>query len=189
MAYLQSVPDMNPKFIVLVTDGLPNCPASGGSSGDDTAGAVAAIAASAAANIPVFVVGVATAGVMSGMIDADMVLTMMANAGGRPRMGTPAYYSVSNAADLSAALTALVTEAASCTFQVGPPPTNDGTTSTSHIDVFGDGTKIPRDTTHTEGWDYTDASMNSIQIYGQTCAAVMNATIQSVTVTFRCLFG
>jgi hypothetical protein len=189
MAYLQSVQDMNPKYIVLVTDGLPNCPMTGSTSNDDTAGAVAAVTASAAAGIPVFVVGVATAGVTSGMIDADMVLNMLANAGGRPRQGTPAYYSVSNAADLASALTALVTQAASCTFQVGPTPTNDGTTSLGFINVFGDGVEIPKDTTHMNGWDYTDASMNAIQIYGPICNQIMTAAIQSVTVTFRCLFG
>ncbi len=189
-AYLMSVQEPNPKYIVLVTDGFPNCPASGNTGDDDTAGAVAAVTASAAAGMPVFVVGVATAGVTSTTgVDADQVLSMMSTAGGRPRQGTPNYYSVSNAADLVSALTALVSQAASCTFQVGPPPTSDGTTSTGFIDVFGDGTKIPRDTTHTNGWDYADPSMNSIQIFGATCDQVMAATIKSVTVTFRCIFG
>jgi hypothetical protein len=189
-AYLSGVQDDNPKYIVLVTDGLPNCPASGNSSNDDTAGAVAAITASAAAGIPVFVVGVATAGVVSNGVDADQVLTMMSTAGGRPRMGTPNYYSASSAAELASALTMLVGMTNSCVFQIGPAPTTDGTTSTSYIDVFGDGTKIPRDTTRTNGWDYVDGSgQNSIQIYGSTCDQVIAGTIQNLVVTFRCVQG
>ena len=35
--------DQNPKFIVLATDGLPNCPASGNMNNDDSTGAVAAV--------------------------------------------------------------------------------------------------------------------------------------------------
>jgi hypothetical protein len=189
-AYLNALPSDNPKYIVLVTDGLPNCPASGNSSNDDTAGAVAAVAASAASGVPVFVVGVATAGVVSNGVDADVTLNMMAAAGGRPRTGTPQYYSVSNRADLVSALTMLVGMANTCVFQIGPPPTSDGTTSTSYIDVFGDGTKIPRDTSHANGWDYVDGSnQNSIQIYGATCDAVTAGTIMNVIVTYRCVQG
>jgi hypothetical protein len=190
-AYLNTVQSDNPKYIVLVTDGLPNCPASGGSSGDDTAGAVAAITAAAGGGIPVFVVGVATAGVTNSMgVNADQVLSMMSAAGGRPRAGTPNYYSASSAAELASALTMLVGMTNSCVFQVGPAPTTDGTTSTGYIDVFGDGTKIPRDTTRTNGWDYVDGSMmNSIQIYGSTCDQVIAGTIQNLVVTFRCVQG
>ena len=189
-AYLNGLPSDNPKYIVLVTDGLPNCPASGNTGNDDTAGAVAAVTASAASGIPVFVVGVATAGVVSNGVDADVTLNMMAVAGGRPRAGTPQYYSVSNQADLAAALTMLVGMANTCVFQIGPPPTADGTTSTSYIDVFGDGTKIPRDTSRMNGWDYVDGSnQNSIQIYGATCDQVTAGTITNVIVTFRCVMG
>jgi hypothetical protein len=181
---------MNPKYILLATDGLPNCGASGSAMTDDSAGAVTAVMNAATAGYKTFVVGIATAGVVTNMVDADMTLSNMANAGGLARTGmTPTYYPVSTTAELADAVRTLIATTNNCTFQVGPPPTSDGTTSTSHIDVFGDGTKIPRDTTHTEGWDYTDASMNSIQIYGATCMQVMNATIQNVTVTFRCLFG
>jgi hypothetical protein len=189
-AYLNTVQSDNPKYIVLATDGLPNCPASGSTSNDDTAGAVAAVMAAAAGGIPVFVVGIATAGVVTNGVDADQTLSMMAVAGGRPRAGSPSYYSVSSGAELASALTMLVGMANTCTFQIGPAPTTDGTTSTSYIDVFGDGTKIPRDTTHTNGWDYVDGSnQNSIQIYGGICDQVTAGTISNLVVTFRCVQG
>jgi hypothetical protein len=187
ITYMNTVTDMNPKFILLATDGLPNCPASG--NGDDSAGSVTAVTAAATAGYKTFVVGIATAGTVTGGVDADMTLSNMANAGGLARASTPTYYPVTTTADLAAAIRTLVATANSCTFQVGPPPTNDGTTSLGFINVFGDDVEIPKDTTHTNGWDYTDASMSSIQIYGPTCTQVMAATIQNVTVTFRCIFG
>jgi hypothetical protein len=190
VTYMNSVMSMNPKYILLATDGLPNCAASGmGTGGDDSPGAVAAVTAAATAGYKTFVVGIATAGVVTNMVDADMTLSMMANAGGLPRAGSPTYYPVTTTADLAAAIRMLVSTANNCTFQVGPTPTSDGTTNLGFINVFGDGTEIPRDTTHVNGWDYTDASMNSIQIYGPICTQVMAATIQNVTVTFRCIFG
>ena len=183
-AYLNGLQDDNPKYIVLATDGLPNCPMSGNTGNDDTAGAVAAVQAAATSGVPVFVVGIATGGTT-----ADATLSMMATAGGRPRAGSPSYYSVSSGAELQSVLTMLVGMASTCTFQVGPPPTTDGTTSTGFIDVFGDGTKIPRDTTHANGWDYVDATMNAIQVYGPTCTAIENGSIQRVVVTFKCIQG
>ena len=47
VTYMNTLTDMNPKFILLATDGLPNCPASG--NGDDSAGSVTAVTAAATA--------------------------------------------------------------------------------------------------------------------------------------------
>ena len=184
-AYLGGLNDMAPKYIVLATDGLPNCAATGDQTLDDSGPAVAAVAAAHAAHIPVFVIGVSTAGLGS----VDTTLAMMANAGGLPRSGSPTYYPVSSADELSAALNTLVGVVASCNFALGAAPNNN--TSTDYIDIFGDGTKIPRDTgtPPTNGWDYTDASHTAVQIYGPTCTEIMSGRITNVTVTFRCIVG
>jgi hypothetical protein len=185
--YLQGLTDKGPKFILLATDGLPTCPASGAGgtmgavSADDSAGAPTAIAAAKAAGFPTFVVGIATGG------SADGTLSAMANAGGLARQGTPSYYPVSSAADLSAAIRTLIGVAATCTFQIGPNPTDDGTTSLDKIDVIGDGQPIDRDMTHTDGYDYLDATHQSIQVYGPRCDKIMSGEIHEVSVTFRCL--
>ena len=181
---MKTVNTANPKFILLATDGLPNCPATGASDGPDDQGAIDAVTAANAAGYKTFVVGIATGG------SGDATLSAMATAGGLARAGSPTYYPVSTAADLAAAVRTLVTVAASCTFQVGPPPTNDGTTSTGYINVFGDGTEILRDTSRANGYDYVDGSqMNSIQIYGPLCDQIMAGTLQDVTVTFICIQG
>ena len=53
--------------------------------------------------------------------------------------------------------------------------------------MFGDETEITRDTTHTNGYDYTDSTMTSIEVHGPLCAQIMSGAIKSVIVTFRCL--
>jgi hypothetical protein len=182
-AYLAALTDGNPRFIVLATDGLPSCiPGSGGPGVDDSAGAVAAVEAAFAMGIPTFVVGIAT----TGMGAADTTLGNMANAGGLPRAGTPSYYPVSSAAELESVLTTAVTTLNSCTFQIGPLPTSDGTTSLATIGVFVDGVPVPRDTSHTSGYDYADATMGWITIYGPSCAAIVAGTVTDVTITFYC---
>jgi hypothetical protein len=171
----------------LATDGLPNCPTSGSTSNDDTAGAVAAVSAAAGNGIKVFVVGIATAGVVSNGVNADQTLSMMANAGGLPRAGSPSYYPVSSGAELEAALRGLVGAIGSCDFTLGPPPGDN--TSHDYIDVFGDGKPISPDVNHVNGWDYTDASHNAIHVYGATCDAIRAGTVQNVTVTYQCGIG
>jgi hypothetical protein len=181
--YMQSLTDNGKKFILLATDGEPNCPAAGGSTADDSTGAMTAVGDAKTAGFPTFVVGIAT----SGMGTADTTLNNLASAGGLPRSGTPSYYSVNNADDLAAAIRTLIGVAASCTFQIGPPPSSDGTTDLGMINVFGDGTEIMRDTSHTNGYDYTDSTMMSIQVYGPLCDQIMSGAIHDVAVTFICI--
>jgi hypothetical protein len=188
--YLASLTDNNPRYLLLATDGLPNCPP--GCSGNNctttpnkSENAAAAQAVTDAANMgfKTFVVGIAT----SGDATANATLSTMATNGGVPRAATPPYYPVSSTNDLVTALQAIVGVAATCKFDLGAPP--NGSTSTSFIDVFGDGVKIPQDPTHASGWDYTDASKTAIQVYGPTCDAIVAGTIKDVTVTFRCIVG
>jgi len=179
--YMQTLTDMNPKYILLATDGAPTCNGTTGPGTDGAAMAVQAVQTAATANYKTFVVGIATGGG-----DADQTLSTMANAGGLPRAGTPSYYPVASTADLASAIRTLIGVAATCTFQVGPTPTDDGTTDLGLINVFGDGAPIKRDDTHTDGYDYTDSTMQKVQVYGPTCEKIMKGTIRDVTVTFIC---
>jgi hypothetical protein len=186
--YMQSLTDNGKKYILLATDGQPNCGVSGmggvgGTMTDDSVGATTAVADAKTAGVPTFVVGIAT----TGMGTADTTLSNMADAGGLARMTMPKYYPVTSADDLAAAIRTLIGVAASCTFQIGPPPTSDGTTDLGMINVFGDGNEIARDMTHTNGYDYTDASKMSIQVYGPLCDQIMSGAIQDVSVTFICI--
>jgi hypothetical protein len=174
--YLAGLGDPNPKYILLATDGLPNCAPGQNSANDDTAGAVAAVTAAKNMGIGVFVVGISTNGT-----DADGTLNMLAQAGGYPLPGTPSYYSVASTAELVSALSMIATQIASgCTFPLGKvPPAPD------NIGIYADGNKLPRDTNHTNGWDY-NAGMTSVTIYGPTCDALMAGTIKMVQAFLGC---
>jgi hypothetical protein len=179
VTYLTGLTDPNPKFILMATDGQPNCPASGNSSNDDTPGAIAAVTAAATAGFPTFVVGIsAPAGA------ANDALNGMADAGGYPRAADPRYYPVTSAAEFVAVLRTLVGVATTCTFSIPPPPTNDGTTSREDISVGSNTGPIPQDANN--GWTYSDTTHTSITLHGSSCAAVENGTITNVTIIFNC---
>ena len=50
--YLNTVQAQNPKFILMATDGQPNCAASGSNTADDTPGSVAAVTAAHGGRLP-----------------------------------------------------------------------------------------------------------------------------------------
>ena len=185
VTYLKTLTDTNPKFILLATDGLPNCmPGATGMTGqtaDDSAGAEQAVADALTAGFPTFVVGI-------GNTMGDATLNQMAINGGRPQMGAAtSFYQVADTASLVTALQTIVTSVASCTFALGTPP--NSMTSNNAIDVFGDGTLIPPDTTNMNGWNYVGTNNSQIQIYGPTCDAIMAGTVQTVSITYRCVIN
>jgi hypothetical protein len=181
-AYVRGLNDQNPRFILLATDGLPNCaPGASDTAADDSAGAVMAVANAASMGVPTFVVGVAT----SGMGTADTTLSNMATAGGYPRAGSPAYYNVGSTAEFVSVLQTLVGVAGSCTFTVPTAPSSD--TDAAHIGVIVDGKELTKDTSHANGWDYTSTGMTAVQVYGPTCDAIMNGSAKKVEIVFKCI--
>jgi hypothetical protein len=175
-AYLQTVADPNPKFILLATDGLPNCAPGMAADADDTMGAVQAVTDAAAAGFPVFVVGVGD------VAAAQATLDMMAVAGGRPQPGTPKYYPVSSTADLVAVLTKIGGQITTCSFGLGkapPDPTNIG------VYANPGQVKIMKDPNHANGWDY-GAGMKSIELFGAACDDVKSKKTTDVQAIFGC---
>ena len=131
--------------------------------------------------LPTFVVGIATGGGM-----ADATLSSMAVAGGYPRPGgSPSYYSVTSTQEFVSVLQTLVGVAGSCILPV-PEPTGD--TDRAHIGVKVNGTEIPQDPNHVNGWDYTSAGMTAVEVYGPQCAGIMNGTAQ-VQIVFKCIIN
>jgi hypothetical protein len=182
VTYLNTVQTQNPKFILLATDGQPNCAASGSNTADDTPGSVTAVTNAMTAGFPTFVVGIsAPAGA------ANDALNMMAVAGGYPRAGSPQYYPVTSAAEFAAVLQTLVTIAGTCVFPVPEAPNGD--TDRNHIGVIVNGNELPKDTTHMNGWDYTSDAHTAVQVYGPTCTAIENNQVDSVQVVFKCIIN
>jgi hypothetical protein len=178
VAYLKATPSMNPRYLVLATDGQPNCGASsggrGGTGNNDDAAAIKAVADAQAAGLKTFVIGVATGA------DAEQVLEKMAVAGGEPRPTAPSYYRVSDRADLVAALGAITGLVTDCVFRLGQPPP-----SPMDVAVSVGSTRVSRDPSHTNGWDY-GAANTTIQFYGPACEQVKNALGQNVQIIFGC---
>jgi hypothetical protein len=172
-AFMTGNQSPNSKYLVVATDGLPNC--AGGRRDGDAAGAVAAIAAAAKAGIPSFIVGIATAG-----SDAHDTLNEMAVQGGRPRNDATKYYPVANRDELVTALGLITGQIASCTFPLSPlPPDPD------NVRVNVDGAKVNRDTTQAGGWDY-GPNNGSVVLYGPNCEALKSGAAKNVQILYGC---
>jgi hypothetical protein len=178
-AYLATLTDPNQKFILLATDGQPNCAAGGGGGGggaNDDAAAIMSVATVATMGFPTFVIGVATGG-----STADTTLSAMAVNGGFPTSGTPRYYSVTTTADLVTALGTISTiTSGMCTYPLGTPSAEADVTKTS---VTVDGVQIPQDDPN--GWHF-DPGMTSITFTGSKCTDLMVGTARRVQVLYGC---
>jgi hypothetical protein len=175
VAYLAAHPSANPRYLVVATDGQPNCRAGGGRSGaTDEAGAVMAVAGALQAGLKTFVIGVATGP------GAETVLSDMARAGGAPRASTPPYYPVASRADLLGALGEITSLVTDCAFSLtkAPPSLDD-------VDVSVGGAPVMRDEAHANGWDY-GASSSSIVFYGSACEQVKKGASKDVRIVFGC---
>jgi hypothetical protein len=162
---LKARPTTNPKYIVLATDGQPNC-------GD---GAVEAVAAARTAGFPTFVLGIAIGS------DARETLNDMAEKGGRPRMGEPRFYAVTNNAELTRVLDTIVGQVSSCNFALGEvPPSPDD------VAVDADGRRVTRDLTRTNGWDYANANKRTVTLFGPWCERLKTGAIKNVQITYGC---
>jgi hypothetical protein len=177
-AYLATLTDPRPKYLLLATDGLPNCNANdpGQTMADDSAGAEQAVASALAAGFPTFVIGV-------GDTKAEETLNQLALKGGVPQLGAAtSFYQVSDTAGLVAALGRIL-GSVSCQFNL-PQPENPFE-SLEDIAVLVNGVELPQDASHVNGWDY-GTKMDQIQIYGPSCDALMAGTIGSVAVQLFC---
>jgi hypothetical protein len=160
------------RYVLLATDGLPNCAGNGANpNGATVSESIDAIEALAAAGIKTFVIGF-------GDINADpTTLQAMAVAG-----MTDNYYPANSPADLQAALDAIsgTVTSASCSFALDTVPPDP-----SKLSVTLDGAVIPRDPSHATGWDY-DPATNTITFYGSTCDEIASGTGSVVGVDYGC---
>jgi len=180
VAYLKTLTDPNPKFILLATDGEPSC---NGTSKDSTGArtqAVTAVTNANAAGFKTFVVGVATT-----KATATQALNDMAVAGGMARADSnplaTKYYLASTKDELVTALDTITGQVASCTFDLTAQPP-DPTNIAVHV---GTG-KAPQDTTKTEGWDYSSPDYMQITVYGSYCDQIKASNASTVNFVFGC---
>jgi hypothetical protein len=163
-SYLKTVQDGRSKYILLATDGQPNCPAAGDvATASDLQPAMDAIANAHAAGIAVYVIGV---GPSAGNLDE------MASRG-----GTGKFYPALSPQALTAALNAIVGTVASCVYTMSatpPDPTNLG--------VYLDKQLVLESST--DGW--TLSSPNAVTFHGPTCDRIKAGAYSAVQVLFGC---
>jgi hypothetical protein len=177
VAYMQTLTDLNPKFLLLATDGQPNC-LNGDVNTTDVAGATNAVANALAAGFPTFVVGI-------GNVAAATALDGMAQAGGEAQTGgTTSYYAVSDTAGLVSTLNAIVGLAASCTISLQNVPQGTWTIAIWATDSSGKTIQLPNSAT--DGWAYTDMSRSSITLVGPTCDNLKNDTYSNLQFVYTC---
>jgi hypothetical protein len=177
VAYMKTLTDSNPKFLLLATDGLPNCPPGGaGAMADDSLGAEAALTRARNAGFDTFVVGIATTG------DATATLDQMALNGGLPQPGgTTPYYAVSDTASLETALMT-ISDLVQCTFAV-PSPVGGANLGIS-VKTSNGNLRIPQDPT--SGWSFS-SDMQSVILNGSTCTGITSGAYQGVFFVYTCV--
>jgi len=182
--YLKMRQTNTQKFILLATDGQPSCAGTAGSLSADSNGnsrtdAVSAVTAAAQAGVNTFVVGVAT------KKNDDATLNNLANAGlearNDPNPLATKYYLAATQAELVTALNSIIGVVSTCLFNLTTKPPDP-----QKVAFKLGSTRLPQDTTHMNGWDYTDANMSGIKVYGAACDMIQAAAANSVMIILGC---
>jgi hypothetical protein len=162
-AYLKTVSDQNTKYILLSTDGEPNCSASSNTTANvpDT---VAAIKEAKDAGFLVYVIGI---GPSVGNLDN------FAAAG-----GTSKYFPASSPDELTAAFASISKAVISCTFALAQTPPD-----TNNVAVYLDTNLVSQDSAN--GWSF-GANSKTIILNGSTCDKVSSGAAKTVRVLFGC---
>jgi len=169
-SYYGSVTSPGARYVLLATDGEPNC----GDPNDDEAPTVtesiAAIGDLRGDDIMTFVLGFG--GTVNNHPDT---LQAMADAG-----GTGDYFAANSPEELAAALGAIAGEVGlpSCSFRLDRSPTDPG-----ELTVYQDDQLVSQDPSHQSGWDW-DAGTNTLTFYGADCDAILGGQTDSVTIQF-----
>lgn len=160
-------------YVLLITDGAQaGCNAAGGD-----AGTTKIITDLNTAGVSTFVVG------FGNNVDAAQ-LNIFATAGGVPNNDPAApntkFYKANDQASLQAALAKIAGSIVGCSFVLAKTPPDP-----SKLYVFFDNAKVPRDPSHTSGWDY-DATTNQLTFYGGDCDKVKANQVTDIDVVFGC---
>jgi len=172
--YLQSTGGDNAKFILLATDGDPSC--AGTEKGGDAARPAAkeAVETAAMSGFDTFVVGIATTKESS-----SETLTELAAAGKRaPASG---YYLANTKDELLAALNAITAAAVSCRFPLSARPPNP-----DFVGVLIGAERVKKDAARKDGWDYVDADLSAVELFGPACEKVQASGADTVNIIFAC---
>ena len=178
--YLRSLPDSNPKYILLASDGRSGCATGGGGAAAD-AEAENAVASAFQARIPTFVVGMVPAWDTT----ATGTLNLMADNGGQPSLGTTNTFFTTDAID--AQLSVISSRSATVDPCVIPLPylLAPGTSlAVSTPAADGQSVAIPEDPL--VGWSFTSSDDSAVRISGSACPDLQSGADTQIAITYVC---
>ena len=167
-SYFASYLHLRPRFIVLSTDGAPNC-------NHDATDVAQLIGQLHQQKIDTFVLGIPGD-------DGSLIapLNQMADAGGQPRSGANHFYEANDPISFQSSLRGIVAATAGCKYMLAQPG-NDPSKVTVTLDSIN---VIPADAT--SGWSYTDSTNKQIQFNGTSCEAIKSGNVISIGVNSGC---
>lgn len=164
-------------YVVLMTDGLPNC------AGSPESGVTPLIAAlyAQSPSVRTFVIGFGSETApnpIASQATDPALLNDWAVAGHTDRSGPTKYYQASDAASLSAAFQDIVSGVAQCTFNVTTAPADPNL-----VAGYINGVAINKDLVN--GFSY-DAASQSVTFHGTSCQQIQNNATADVQVVYGC---
>ena len=179
--YLRSLPDSNPKYILLASDGRSGCATGGGGEAAADAEAENAVASAFQARIPTFVVGMVPAWDTT----ATGSLNLMADNGGQPSLGTANTFFTTDTIDVQLSL--ISSRAATVDPCVIPLPylLAPGTSlAVSTTAADGQSVAIPEDPL--VGWSFTSPDDTAVRISGSACPDLESAADTQIAISYVC---
>jgi hypothetical protein len=181
VAYLETLTDLNPKYLLLVTDGLPGCSPGGmNATADDSTGAETAVLNAASAGYNTFVVGISTASDLA----ASATLNSMAVSGREPQTRAASlYYAATDTASLEAILQAIIGVAQRCLFSLAGAPVG----FTDLVVVADDGSGNQLAITHDPANGFSvDATQTFVVLNGSACDNLKSGAYTNFELYFAC---
>jgi hypothetical protein len=197
-AVMKAHPTPGQRFVLLVTDGVPNTaqppvfplPALQTECGTLTdIEKDAALAASGSPSVHTFVIG------SPGSEGAAESLSTIALNGMTPKSPgcSPAagdcHYQIGSAdfeAELAKVLAAIAGSVSDCVFAMPEGQDVDPNLVNVTVETGNGPQEVLKDSSHADGWDYTDASQKKIQLYGPACEAYKSSKGSSITIILGC---
>lgn len=179
------------KALVLATDGAPDCNATldprtctclSGSNCSatrclDDARTIERLQAAVNAGIPTWVVGLRSTD------DARFVdvLNRLADAGGRPQVGSQRFFSAASQLELENAFAAIRAQVSVCHYLTSSVPNAGGSLELRLDDVF-----IPYDVQGVNGWTWIDSGNGEFALHGDACTKALARPVSALAVWVRC---
>ncbi|MDB4928179.1 MAG: Tryptophan synthase alpha chain [Myxococcaceae bacterium] len=165
-SYFRANPTTRRRFVLLATDGEPNC--------DSPLGEVVnSITSLRAGGIDTFVLGI------PGPRES---LNQMARAGGRARAGSTAFYEAETTRQLIDSMNAIVGSTNTCEYPI--PSGIPAITDPARLRVVVGAAAIPADAAN--GWSFTDGSRSRLRFNGSSCATLRASATIGAVVAYNC---